>query len=83
MCSLVVVIFHRCNFPDDVQSVQQRADVLVNWILEHPEAENEEEREIECQLSPETNKVQQTNQTQTADEILSIFEKVRMNKRMY
>lgn len=83
-------LLHRCVIPENIQSMQQRLDHLITWILEHPAAENEEEEREErerlaLQRTEETARAQrvqqESSQTSAANEFLSLLGEVKINKR--
>ena len=44
---VVEIACRRCEMPADDGGVQQRLDLIVTWLLEHPNAMEEEERRLE------------------------------------
>ena len=61
---------HRCEIPSDVTGIQQRLDVILNWILEHPNAVNEEyaRREAEEQLEEERKREEELRKQQEIEQ---------------
>ena len=46
---VVEIACRRCEIPADVGEAQQRLDLVITWILEHPDAMVEEEQRLETE----------------------------------
>ena len=44
---VVDIACRRCEIPDDVTEPQQKIDLIITWILEHPDAIEDEEQRLE------------------------------------
>ncbi len=60
MEEIVQIACRRCEIPDDVTTAQQKIDLVITWIFEHPDAiQDEEQRVLQERLRQEENEREQ------------------------
>ena len=82
----IYIYIHRCDIPVDVTEPQQRLDLILTWIFEHPNALQEEEVRIQAELAAQQEKerierereIQESSQTSAAQQFLSYIGEVCM-----
>ena len=80
------IYIHRCDIPVDVTEPQQRLDLILTWIFEHPNALQEEEVRIQAELAAQQERerierereIQESSQTSAAQQFLSSIGEVCM-----
>ena len=82
----IYIYIHRCDIPVDVTEPQQRLDLILTWIFEHPNALQEEEVRIQAELAAQQERerierereIQESSQTSAAQQFLSSIGEVCM-----